>query len=220
MRNWINILNENTLSDEAKEFFDKAKIKKSNIIVNDDGSFDLKCSIDITRNIRKLDRLPVKFNIVDGSFKCIEVGLTSLEGMPRHVYGDYDIGYNNLTSLEGGPEFVSKTCSVIGNKIVDLKGAPKMAGHFYVTETKTLTSLKGVPEKFIHLSADRNPMLTPWEMRYILFSTLCQNHPAPIMLSKDYEFNKKIEKFLHLTENEKKDEIPSMFEFLKKRRYA
>ena len=51
-------------------------------------------------------KLPCQFGVVGGSFYCSHASLTSLEGSPKKVFGEFDISTNQLTSLEHCPEFV------------------------------------------------------------------------------------------------------------------
>ena len=92
----------------------------------------------------------IKVNKVDGMFICTYNKLTSLEGSPKHVEKEFDVGSNELINLIGSPEDVG-SFSAYGNKLTSLKGCPKIikrtehGGGLTVSNNK-LTSLEGCPE--------------------------------------------------------------------------
>ena len=59
---------------------------------------------------------------IDASSK----GITSLEGSPETVVGNFHCSGNKLTSLEGAPKTVGGYFSCSFNKLKSLKGAPKI----------------------------------------------------------------------------------------------
>jgi len=73
--------------------------------INDDGSIDV--NGDVNLNNKKLAKIPFKFRNVSGGFYCHRNRLTSLEGAPNTVGGNFCYCSNNhLTSLDGAPNFV------------------------------------------------------------------------------------------------------------------
>ena len=73
--------------------------------------------------------------------------LTSLEGGPKDVSGDYLCYYNQLTSLKGAPIIVDGDFTCSANKLTSLEGGPvNVGGHFMCIQNK-LTSLEGCPKK-------------------------------------------------------------------------
>ena len=75
------------------------------------------------------------------------IGLTSLEGAPKAVGGDFDCSENYLTSLKGAPKTVRGGFYCTSNKLTSLKGAPKTVGVDFDCSRNKLTSLEGAPEK-------------------------------------------------------------------------
>jgi len=64
------------------------------------------------------------------------------------VEGDFYLGYSNLTSLEGCPLEVTGNFVAFNNKLQDLKGSPKkIGGRFDVSRNPNLKSLEGAPEE-------------------------------------------------------------------------
>ena len=91
--------------------------------------------------------LKVKFNKAKYAFDCSAIGLTSLEGCPKEVGGQFTCEDNELVSLEGGPKTAgSYNCEF--NKLTSLKGAPeKVKYDFNCSNNKTLESLEGCPKE-------------------------------------------------------------------------
>jgi hypothetical protein len=121
-------------------------IESGNITKNPDGTYDVKGNVNMLK--MGLTKIPIKFNKVDGNFWCYSnKNLTSLEGAPKEVNGEFNCGHNYLTSLKGVPKEVGGLFYCSSNKLTSLEGAPKKVnGDFYCSENN-LTSLKGAPEK-------------------------------------------------------------------------
>ena len=64
----------------------------------------------------------------DGSINCSNLSLTSLEGAPEYVKGDFICSGNYLTSLEGAPKEVKGDFICSYNNLTSLEGAPKEIG--------------------------------------------------------------------------------------------
>lgn len=76
--------------------------------INDDYSIDVDGSVELSH--KRLTKIPVKFNIVNGYFACNGNSLENLENSPRRVMGNFFCinQYNNsLKSLKGAPEYVA-----------------------------------------------------------------------------------------------------------------
>ena len=91
-----------------------------------------------------------EFTNIDGVFGCSYCKITSLEGAPKEVGGDFRCNdCKSLKSLEGAPEKVGGDfhCSYC-NSLTSLKDAPKKVGEdFYCHDCKSLTSLDGAPKE-------------------------------------------------------------------------
>lgn len=90
---------------------------------------------------------------ITGNFRVPNLYITSLEGAPKKVGGDFSCARcHGLTSLEGGPEEVGGNYDCSSCDITSLEGAPKEKGdHFNCCYCKNLTSLKGIPSKLNQL---------------------------------------------------------------------
>ena len=71
--------------------------------INSDGSIDVDNNV-ILRGY--FDKLPIKFNIINGDFDCASTLLENLEGSPKEVKGDFECNLNMLKTLKGGPKKV------------------------------------------------------------------------------------------------------------------
>jgi hypothetical protein len=98
-----------------------------------DGTIDIPG--DVTINLVSGDKsLPsvkdgkftVKFGTIGGNFICRGVKLSSLEGGPKKVTGQFDISKNELTSLVGSPEEVGSFFATDNKKLTSLAGGPKI----------------------------------------------------------------------------------------------
>jgi len=135
------------ISESTKEDIDSIcrKYGIKNYTINEDGSIDV--DVDVNLSGRKIDKLPLKFGKVTGSFYCFRNQLTSLEGCPSEVTGHFYCYYNQLTSLEGSPSKVGGDFFCSYNKLTSLEGCPsRVGGDFYCDDNK-LTSLEGSPNR-------------------------------------------------------------------------
>ena len=73
-----------------------------------------------------INRIPVPFGSVKGSFDCSGNVLVTLENSPRIVRGDYNIKDNSITNLKGAPQ--------------------QIYGHFTLDYNYQLSSLQGLPK--------------------------------------------------------------------------
>ena len=104
----------------------------THIDINEDGSIDC-LSINATRlSHRELSKLPLKFNTQHSSFVCNNNNLTTLEGSPSWVGGDFNCYFNQLTSLEGSPSYVGGNFRCFSNQITSFEGFPNHVGGEFV----------------------------------------------------------------------------------------
>jgi hypothetical protein len=72
--------------------------------INPDGTVDWFGEVSITPAGLINGKLPVKFNLIKGNFRCDNLKLQTLENAPKIVEGIFDCSSNNLKSLEGAPQ--------------------------------------------------------------------------------------------------------------------
>jgi hypothetical protein len=110
--------------NDIEEFCEKYNIK--NYTINDDGTIDVKGDVNLSNKLGKMKKLPVKFGKVYGYFYCsYNQNLTTLEGCPYYVGGEFSCNLNKLTSLEGCPKYVGHGFDCRNNKLTTLKGIEK-----------------------------------------------------------------------------------------------
>jgi len=88
-----------------------------NYTINEDGSIDVNSVVSL--DYCELNRMPLKFNNINGGFSCTHNRLTSLENGPVNVQGSYNCSSNSLTSLEGMPKYVSSDFICSFNPLLD-----------------------------------------------------------------------------------------------------
>ena len=155
---------------------------------------------DIINSYIKDGRFTVKFKDWDLDFDCSYMGLTSLEGCPDYVRGDFSCNYcDNLTSLKGAPREVSGTFTCMWCKnLTSLDGAPeKVGGDFYCKYCDNLISLEGaskeVGRRFDCRYCDSLTSLkgAPEKVGEIFYCDNCNNltslQGAPKEVGKDFD---------------------------------
>jgi len=69
---------------------------------------------------------------IDGNFECTQNGLTDFKGIQLgRVTGDCWLSNNALTSLEGGPTHVGGDFICYGNNLTSLEGAPRTVNGYF-----------------------------------------------------------------------------------------
>jgi len=95
------------------------------------------------KNLTTLEGFPKE---IDGDFKVFIAQLTDLKGAPKRVNGTLGISNSGLTSLEGFPLYVKSNIELPMNKLTSLKYLPKeINGNLSIQENKTLGNLKEAP---------------------------------------------------------------------------
>jgi len=119
---------------------------KNGVRINPDGTVDVEgnASLEYT----KIEKLDIKFGSVGGSIWFTSSRLTSLEGFPKYVGGDFNIRESiRLTSLEGGPDIVEGHVNLFGcTSLTSLDGGPHFVrGTYFCGTTPKLSNLIGCP---------------------------------------------------------------------------
>ena len=67
-----------------------------------------------------------------GNFYCNDNNLTTLEGCPEEVYGNFYCGWNdNLISLKWSPKRVGRNFDCSSNNLTSLEGCPEEVEGFF-----------------------------------------------------------------------------------------
>jgi hypothetical protein len=80
------------------------KYNIKNYTINSDNSVDVDNGVYLWG--KKLESIPLNFNIVNGCFGCGYNYLTSLKGCPVRVGDRFYCYHNNLTSLQYSPQYM------------------------------------------------------------------------------------------------------------------
>ena len=98
-------------------------------------------------NWGKLVEMGIKIGRVKGSFDVSDCGLSSSEGFPLEVTGDFNINNNRFDNLIGGPVKVGGRYQCSKNKLTSLEGAPESANEFDCSGNPGLKNLNGGPKE-------------------------------------------------------------------------
>lgn len=123
-------------------------IKKSWKLNSETGLVDIEGDIDLRRSgfFSSGENLGgIKFGICTGNFRAAGCGLTSLEGCPVEVTGDFIVSRNNIQNLKGGPIIVGGNYDVDDNvELKNLEGIPEeIGGYFTSKKCSSLETLEG-----------------------------------------------------------------------------
>ncbi|MGZ8984556.1 MAG: hypothetical protein ACXW11_11505 [Methylotenera sp.] len=129
--------------EEIQNWLDSMGVEKYKI--NEDLTVDVDGDVFLIE--KELIEIPVQFGKVSEFFLCVKNKLSSLEGCPKEVVGDFDCSDNELTSLEGSPKIVGGTFQCSNNKLVDLKGCPEFVGDSFDCSGNQLTSLQDISKE-------------------------------------------------------------------------
>jgi hypothetical protein len=166
-----------------KQYFDNTEIdkicKKYNIInytINSDNSVDVDGDVNLWG--KKLESIPLNFNIVNGYFECDDNNLTSLKGCPVRVGNEFYCNYNRLTSLQYSPQYMENGNFGCGwNKIESLQYCTKLIrGDFYCYNNE-LTSLEYHPTVYGRFYCSNNQINTFENFYYYKEDVYFYNNP-------------------------------------------
>ena len=146
------------LSDVAaiKKWLDDHGVDKETYTINNDGSISSAPGRFLYLQKRNIvGKLPFRIREVsDGLSLSENYQLTSLEGVPSHIKGDFDMAFcKKLTSFEHGPEKVDGGVNATWSGLTSLKGCPKIINRHFDCDSCKITEIDDTPE---HISEDWN----------------------------------------------------------------
>lgn len=103
-----------------------------------DGEIDLR-----QLSVTSLEGAPLE---IRGNFICSETEITSLKYAPATIRGNLYAGRSNLKTLQDMPTDITGSIYLNGNNIASLKGAPYIANGLFDCSDNKLTSLEGAPK--------------------------------------------------------------------------
>lgn len=112
-------------------------------------NFSNKVDLELKSDFVENGRLLVQFGKT-GSFRCSDIGLTTLEGCPDEVYGSFSCSFNNIENLIGGPAQVHGYYYSSHNTfLTSLEGCAKVVDGYFITHScPRLRTLYGLPHMF------------------------------------------------------------------------
>jgi hypothetical protein len=212
---------------EIDTICEKYNIK--NYTIKSDNSVDV--DGDVNLHDKRLESIPLNFNIVNGHFECGDNHLTSLKGCPVRVGNEFYCYDNKLTSLQYSPQYVESGNFFCGyNKIESLQYCTELIRNNFWCYNNKLTSLEHHPtvygefycwnnqintfENFYYYKEDIEFWGNPIYDIYKLF-----NDMKLIELARSYGFEwkgeidlYKLDIFLKETEHEYKGNLRKYFE--------
>jgi hypothetical protein len=109
----------------------------------------------------KLEKIPIQFGVVVGSFDVKSNNLVSLEGSPFKVGGSFHCSNNKITTLKGGPKEVERQFNCSINHLVTLEGLPEEVGTDFYCDSNELKTLEGTPRVIKgHFDCSNNNLTT------------------------------------------------------------
>lgn len=113
------------------------EVLQGDLIIDNELYLDVESKIrEIRGNVRiKIDKIPLWLKSVKliGDFDCYRCNLTSLNGSPYWVGGNFWASENDLENLVGAPNFIGGDFLCGWNNITSLEGAPKkVEGRFWI----------------------------------------------------------------------------------------
>lgn len=220
MRQYIKLLeSERELTPEEKKFIETTTNTEVTYQYSIDPETDLiNIHTDVMINTR-VPEIPVKTNLVSGNFiASIPNNLATLHNAPNVVMKNFICNEGKrLKSLEGGPREVVGIYNVSNNQIKDLVGAPNVVGTVMdISCNDNLISLKGIPKEvgwFIDVRSC--PNLSPWEMRYALFTNVINPRGRPPVSTGREEVDKVFKNFNLLSQDGREAQLLEYLERLK-----
>lgn len=153
--------------NEIQAWLDSNNIKDYNI--REDLTIDVNRVVKL--DTKKIIRLPVKFNQINGDFNIYANELITLEGCPNVVIGSFAVNGNKINSLIYSPDYVSGNYHCGFNEIKNLfELKTQIGGTFYCDNNpiENLDDLKTDINKnvYFYKENDINFRLTGYEEFY------------------------------------------------------
>jgi hypothetical protein len=205
------------------------KYNIENYTINSDNSVNVNDNVYLYN--KRLESIPLNFNIVNGYFDCGRNYLISLKGCPVRVGSRFSCYRNKLTSLQYSPQYMENgDFSCRSNKIESLQYCTELIrGGFSCTYNK-LTSLEYHPTVYGKFWCRNNQINTFEDFYYYKEDVYFRDNPIYdiyvlfndmklIELTWDYGFEwkgeidlYKLDIFLKETEHEYKGSLREYFE--------
>lgn len=115
-----------TYNEQTGKYDCKTSLRLFKTITRDDGTDE---DVPVSRLLIKKGRLVIPFGKINGSFDCSCLNLKTLQNCPEIVVGQFSCQWNFISSLEGGPKKVGGDYVAWNNyNLKSLKGKPQYLG--------------------------------------------------------------------------------------------
>lgn len=164
------------------------KVKDYTLIKDKNYGYVVDVQADVHLSKRDLEFIPVKFNVIKGSFCCDGNKLKeldfcphtvsnsfycennfiqSLKGCPQHVGSGFYCDNNQITSLEYAPSQIEGNFDCSMNPLNTLKDCPLIVKATFRCKDTQLESMQYIPE-FVQgqFNAQENPLLGNLQQKY------------------------------------------------------
>lgn len=134
-----------------------------NFYIDDNGHVNVDGDVQFSGFL--FEKLPIKFNVINGNFNMSGNSFKTLENCPNEITGTANFSYNKLEDLNYCTPIIKGSLIVNGNRLKTLKGAPDTIGQVFSCEVNnTLKSLQYAPTSANILLAATG---IPEEQKYI-----------------------------------------------------
>lgn len=132
----------------------KYNINDYDLVADQKYGFVVNVFSDVEITYKKLVKIMVKFNIVEGSFILACNQLITLEGCPKEVQGVFNVYHNKLKDLNFCPSKITGAMEISNNNLTSLKGCPSEIGGYFSCAQNKLTTLEEMPSSKINGNFD------------------------------------------------------------------
>jgi hypothetical protein len=105
-------------------------------------------TVDVFQNVKiekKIDKIPIEFNFVDGNFDISDCAIVSLTGCPKIINGNFIAHTNDFKNLRGGPSKVNGNYDVRQCFLETLVGSPIIISGDFMAGYNTIHDLEYGP---------------------------------------------------------------------------
>jgi len=138
-------------------------IPNEKITINEDKSVQVFDDVYIKPELVKNGKLIINFDKIYGNFCIQELHLTSLDGCPKFITGNFTCDLNDLPNLINGPITVAGYYACSNNKLTSLEGCPNIIHGDFFVNYNFLKNLKHTPAKINGKGVFSYNMLTSLE---------------------------------------------------------
>lgn len=200
----------NITNEEIIQLCEKYNIRKYTI--NDDKTIDVNGHVNFggaNSAWAQFNRLPIRFNSINGDFFCFSKKLNSFVGFPKNITGQIKI-HGNFKSLENFPIVNFYKMDITSHSLETLEGLQGQVEHINLT-SNSLTSFKGLPKSVKTLDLECKSLIFLDGLHDNIRDIKAYNTPINLIID-DFKGNVELLMFDTIIEpSENKDEKPNLY---------